>query len=179
MVFLGAAMGSLRPGTEGVGSHERAWQVVPAEAEQAARGTFPTLSFPGPEMWLKSPSWSPGAPALDSRPSSLFLAFISPSPFPIFQFLSISWVSGILLDTADSAENRTKSPLCLLPGGAWSWVVSPWESPGSGSHSRGQHSISRCRAGQDPRESRRPWLVHPRAQRTVGGRGGFQTGGLC
>lgn len=179
MVFLGAAMGSLRLGTEDVGSHERAWQVGPAEAEQAARGTFPTLSFPGPEMWLKSPSWSPGAPALNSRPSSLFLAFISPSPFPIFQFLSISWAPGILLDTADSAENRTKSPLCLPPGGAWSRVVSPWESPGFGSHSRGQRSISCCRAGQDPRESKRPWLVHPRAQRTVGGRGGFQTVGLC
>lgn len=47
MVFLGAAMVFLRPGTEGVGTHERAWQVGTAEAEQAAHGTFPTLSFPG------------------------------------------------------------------------------------------------------------------------------------
>ena len=47
MVFLGAAMGSLRLGTESVGTCEKVWQVGTAEAEQAAHGTFPTLSFPG------------------------------------------------------------------------------------------------------------------------------------
>lgn len=50
MLFLGAAMGSLRPGTEGVGTHEWTWQVGTAEAEQAACGTFPTLSFPGLDL---------------------------------------------------------------------------------------------------------------------------------